>query len=459
MTDEISISMNLAGMDQTFVRKTFVNDPVNGTVKLFVNLELLDQTELLYDYYVLSAHVNKISGHNILTFCIYEHLQTGKRFVSLCLLRTKDVKPRYDAVMMNPACPGTKYEVTRWVGLSGLRNKYKIVLDAAIDKEYCTNQLVYFLKDLRWDKSIPNKDEMGRPDGKPFEPFVSGSVNLKVLGKRVRKIVDYGPADEVVPEVAKKGGGKKAKTTRGAPTKAVTYIGSSAADDAEDGHDDEDGSSMGTQPNSEVEQLIQQLKDQQKQSLDKERYWKDERLQYIQQLKVADVSANVASAAAVTTVASVPAVTPQYALTQYAPTQYAPTQYTPTQNAPTQYAPTQNAPTQYAPTQYTPTQNAPTQYTPTQNAPTQYTPTQNAPTQYAPTQYTPTQNAPTQYAPTQYEPTQYALTQYATPQNATSDLFAQMTAMQSQSDRLGRMHDIEKKNSILEQMLMMKMFK
>jgi hypothetical protein len=275
------------------------------------------------------------------------------------------------------------------------------------------------LKDLRWDKSKPNKDEMGRPDGKSFEPFVSGSVDFTVLGKRVstvlgkrvRKKVDYGLADDIVPEVAKKDGGKKTKTAR-APRKAVTYIGSSAADDAEDGHDDE------------VEQLKQLLKDQHKQSLDKERYWKDERLKYIRQLKVADASANVASAAAVTTVASVAAVTPQY-----------------------------------APTQYTPTQNAPTQYTPTQNAPTQYTPTQNAPTQYAPTQYTPTQNAPTQYAPTQNEPTQYALTQYATPQNATSDLFAQMTAMQSQSDRLGRMHDIEKKNSILEQMLMMKMFK
>jgi hypothetical protein len=344
------------------------------------------------------------------------------------------------------------------------------------------------LKDLRWDKSRPNKDEMGRPDGKSFEPFVSGSVDFTVLGKRVRKKVDYGLADEIVPEVAKKDGGKKTKTAR-APRKAVTYLGISAADDAEDGHDDEDGSSMGTQTKSEVEQLKQLLKDQHKQSLDKERYWKDIRLKYIQQLKVADASANVASAAAVTTVASVAAVTPQYA-----PTQNAPTQYTPTQNAPTQYAPTQNAPTQYAPTQYAPTQNEPTQYTPTQNAPTQYTPTQNAPTQYAPTQYTPTQNAPTQYAPTQNEPTQYALTQYAptqytptqnaptqnaptqyaptqneptqyaltqyaTPQNATSNLFAQMTVMQSQSDRLGRMHDIEKKNSILEQMLMMKMFK
>jgi hypothetical protein len=99
---EVTLQVEVGGIMQCFVKKVFKTDSTSTPLKLYVDLELQDKLKCsLYDYYVLlSAHFNKTSKQLTYSRSVVENSHE-KKFIVMCILRTKCSKPRYDIVLMD----------------------------------------------------------------------------------------------------------------------------------------------------------------------------------------------------------------------------------------------------------------------------------------------------------------------------------------------------------------------
>lgn len=200
LLDDTSIEVICGGRTRTFVRKTFRMDRGN-TIRLFCDLELLDELPLLYSYFILSAHVNPTLKRSVLSLRVVED-QSGKKQVVLCVFRSKCPNPRYDVIVLNPAENDQTKAVTRMCGLTNFFKWFKYVPDEVFDNKHAIDMLKLYLENKCDDKGRlliydakkgPNKDEMGRPMSDGYNPanaiMLDNDGITPVASKRVTKPV------------------------------------------------------------------------------------------------------------------------------------------------------------------------------------------------------------------------------------------------------------------------------
>ena len=93
---EISFDVFIGGIWQTYVRKKFDMDLLNSPVHLYVDLEILDKSDKLFNYMLLSAHFNSKTKTLALSRAMVRNVTTQAKYIVLAILRTKCNKPRYD---------------------------------------------------------------------------------------------------------------------------------------------------------------------------------------------------------------------------------------------------------------------------------------------------------------------------------------------------------------------------
>jgi hypothetical protein len=174
LSKEMSFEFQIGSFAQCFVQKRFKTDPSASVLQFYVDIELLDKLELVYDYYVLSAHFNRSSKQLVFSQSVVKH-KFGAKYVVLCVLRTKCVKPRYDIILLRVS----DGKVFRLIGLTQFRKDYVYCSEEAFDPEVAFDALKEFFvaNDLYWDKSRPNKDEQGNPDHETWDPSM-GTATL-----------------------------------------------------------------------------------------------------------------------------------------------------------------------------------------------------------------------------------------------------------------------------------------
>jgi hypothetical protein len=233
LIDEASIEVICGGRTRTFVRKTFRMDRGNS-IRLYCDLELLDELPLLYSYFVLCAHVNPSLKRGARGFRVVQD-QNGKKWLVLCVFRSKCPNPRYDVIVLDPAENDKTKAVTRMCGLTNFFKWFKYIPDEEFDNKYAIEMLKFFLEHKHDDKGRsliydatkgPNKDEMGRPMSDGYNP--ANAITLDNDGispaasKRVTKPVGYyaDEQNEDTPWVRKQT--PRARGKRGAATKKKT---------------------------------------------------------------------------------------------------------------------------------------------------------------------------------------------------------------------------------------------
>jgi hypothetical protein len=193
--DDVSVTIAMAGRDQTYVKKRFKTDK-STIVTLFIDLETIDSIPLLFDYLVLSGHVNSKLKRACFSRVVIRDSH-GKKYVLLCILRTKCVNPRYDVLVLDVACTDPLLAVTRQLGLTNLFKFFTFLPDEPFDHGYALEQLKAYVHraNLVWTKEGPNKDACGRLMSDGFSPFIPVEVDVDaavdvdgaapLLGRRV----------------------------------------------------------------------------------------------------------------------------------------------------------------------------------------------------------------------------------------------------------------------------------
>jgi hypothetical protein len=217
--DETSITIRMAGRDQTYVRKKFKGDK-SGIVTLFIDAETLDHLPLLFDYFVLSGHVNSTKKRACFSLCVIKDSH-GKKYVLLCILRAKQMSPRYDVVLLDVACTDPEKAVTRMYGLTSLFKFFIFLPDESFDHKYALDQLKeYVLRaNLVWTKEGPNKDGSGRLMSEGYSPFSSIDVdgNATLEGRRIRQPGSTFADEQAAGKLKSSGRGRQG--TRGSSAK------------------------------------------------------------------------------------------------------------------------------------------------------------------------------------------------------------------------------------------------
>jgi hypothetical protein len=224
MSEEVSMEISIAGNNRTVCRKKFRMDKEGGVVWLWVDLVVMDKIPLLYNYFVLAGHANINLKRVSYSMVVIRHT-SGKKYILLCILRTKCPKPRYDAVIYDHSSLDQDNAVWRVPGLTELFKHYEFLPDEAIDFPMALDELKKFVEreddrgnSLVWKKTQPNKDEMGRLMSKGYEPDSDGSAGT-ALGKRNgTKAKTYAESYEKPPGKAKK------KRTRAANKKKEIVV-------------------------------------------------------------------------------------------------------------------------------------------------------------------------------------------------------------------------------------------
>ena len=220
MSEEVSMEISIAGNNRTVCRKKFRMDKEGGVVWLWVDLVVMDKIPLLYNYFVLAGHANINLKRVCYAMVVIRHT-SGKKYILLCILRTKCPKPRYDAVIYDHSSLDQDNAVWRVPGLTELFKHYEFLPDEAIDFEMALDVLRKFVtreddrgNSLVWKKSQPNKDEMGRLMSNGYEPDSDGSAGT-ALGKRNgSRAVSYAETHEIVLPKGKKAKGKRARNKK-----------------------------------------------------------------------------------------------------------------------------------------------------------------------------------------------------------------------------------------------------
>jgi hypothetical protein len=144
VSDERSIELLLGGVSQVNVKKAFKMDSCD-VVRLYLDLEMVDKIPLLYNYFILSAHFNKSIKQLYYSKVIVKN-GSGLKFLVGCFLRTKCIKPRYDAILIPVTSPDRPFRVQT---LTSFKKQYTYIPDEDIGEgatEYITNTLITFFK-------------------------------------------------------------------------------------------------------------------------------------------------------------------------------------------------------------------------------------------------------------------------------------------------------------------------
>jgi hypothetical protein len=207
LVDEVSIECMCGGRMRTLCRKMFRMD-AGTTIRLFCDLELLDELPLLYSYFILSAHVNATLKRSVRGMRVVED-QNGKKWVILCVFRSKCPNPRYDVIILDPAETDPAKAVMRICGLTNFFKWYKYVPDEIFDNKYAIRILKEYLENkfddkgrsLVYDKTKgPNKDEMGRPMTEGYDPLHPVSLEKDGFTPSASKRVSNKPAGSYADE-------------------------------------------------------------------------------------------------------------------------------------------------------------------------------------------------------------------------------------------------------------------
>ena len=194
--EEESFEIRSGGQQRTLCRKKFKMD-LSSTVRLFVDLELLDQLPTLYAFYVLALHANVTLKRVVRSMTIVVN-EYGKKMVVLCILRSKCPKPRYDIVLLDPAEADLSSAVTRMIWSSNFFKWYRYIPEEVFNHDFAVRMLKEYLekkeddkgRTLVWDPSTgPNKDETGRLMSEGYSPnlpiTVEQDATTLVASKRV----------------------------------------------------------------------------------------------------------------------------------------------------------------------------------------------------------------------------------------------------------------------------------
>ena len=162
MVSDMSITIEVGGVTQTFVRKRFKMDAGNSVLQLYIDLEFLDKSPLLFPYMILSAHFNRSTKQLALSMTVVRD-KRGLKYVAVCILRTKCTKPRYD-VLLYKISDGNCFRVT---GVKKFRDEYDYLFDEEFDPFIVRDAAILYFHEqgLVYDPrgGGPNKDESGKP--------------------------------------------------------------------------------------------------------------------------------------------------------------------------------------------------------------------------------------------------------------------------------------------------------
>lgn len=214
-------------------------DSSTSVIKCYVDVEAVDKTPALYNYVVLSAHVNKSLKLITLSRSVVKQVSTGCKFIMLAILRTKCIGPRYDAVLMDLVNNDNIFRVP----FSKFRKEYRYDLDEYIESATCDELFLNWLvdKEMVWDKTCPNKLEDGTPDTLTFQvPELRPSRFRKTKGANNAIITteqtDKSGEKKKKRKKTKKSLGQKAATTRA--SKEKTGLTGDGHDDGIDNEED-----------------------------------------------------------------------------------------------------------------------------------------------------------------------------------------------------------------------------
>ena len=239
LVDEESVEVSCGKVPRTLARKRFRSD-LGTTVRFFVDLEMLDQLPPLYSFFVLAAHVNPSLKRCVRGMRVVKD-KYGKKWVVLCVFRSKCAKPRYDVIMLDPAEQDVTKAVTRLCGLTNFFKWYTYVSDESFDNEHAIHMLKEFVEKKADDKGRalaydgtrgPNKDEMGRPMSDGFEPVNSATVaksgmtpaaNKRASKSTIKFADEYGTTKRRGSRGAKKATPTK-KSKKPSPVKKVSTV-------------------------------------------------------------------------------------------------------------------------------------------------------------------------------------------------------------------------------------------
>ena len=222
LSGDITNSTTVAGTDQTFVRKTFKMDKAGTPLRLFIDLELKDKCPLLYDYFMLSAHVNSKTKQFVHSWVVVKD-NMGRKFIVMCVLRTKCVEPRYDAVLIS--CTNLT-NVFRVIGTTKFFKNYVTLPDEEYEEQTALVAAMnrWFVKEgMVWDPKgdRTTKDMRGTPC--PLGIFVEDMSTYSSSGKRQSNPVTYFEPDPSSTKSPQK------KQRRSAPKKRGGARGKRAA--------------------------------------------------------------------------------------------------------------------------------------------------------------------------------------------------------------------------------------
>ena len=239
LVDEESVEASCGKVPRTLARKRFRSD-LGTTVRFFVDLEMLDQLPPLYSFFVLAAHVNPSLKRCVRGMRVVKD-KYGKKWVVLCVFRSKCAKPRYDVIMLDPAEQDVTKAVTRLCGLTNFFKWYSYVPDESFDNEHAIHMLKEFVEKkaddkgraLAYDKTRgPNKDEMGRPMSDGYEPVNSATeaksgmtpaANKRASKSTIKFADEYGTTKRRGSRGAKKATPTK-KPKKPSPVKKVSTV-------------------------------------------------------------------------------------------------------------------------------------------------------------------------------------------------------------------------------------------
>jgi len=239
LVDEESVEVSCGKVPRTLARKRFRSD-VGTTVRFFVDLEMLDRLPPLYSFFVLAAHVNPSLKRCVRGMRVVKD-KYGKKFVVLCVFRSKCAKPRYDVILLDPAEQDISKAVTRLCGLTNFFKWYTYVPDEAFDNDHAIQMLKDFVEDKSDDKGRalaydrtrgPNKDEMGRPMSDGYEPVnfateaksgMTPAANKRASKTTVKFADEYGTTKRRGSRGAKKATPTK-KPKKLSPAKKVSTV-------------------------------------------------------------------------------------------------------------------------------------------------------------------------------------------------------------------------------------------
>ena len=203
-SSDASFSLSIGGEEQLYAHKRYHHGPH----KCFVDVEVLSHMPLMLNYFLLSAVVTR--SHVYYSRCWIEKKKTGKRFVLLCVLRTKCLQVRYDFLLWDPV----EDKVSQECGITKMEH-YVFLPDLSVDHAFAVEKLKAHIEDpVRKLALLPgadNKDAEGHiiPSG-GIDPLSSACLPPR-NGKASSKL---NPPIEPIKNVPRKRGARAGKKKR-----------------------------------------------------------------------------------------------------------------------------------------------------------------------------------------------------------------------------------------------------